>query len=82
MNPSHLLRLVLFVGTVALSASSAHAAGPVFSFGGRPEELKIKVKKPEAERLFEMANLRPEYKLELRESFLPQVLEAVESKPF
>jgi hypothetical protein len=40
------------------------------------------VKKPEAERFFEMANLRPEYKLELRESFLPQVLEAVESKPF
>ena len=82
MNPSHLLRLVLLVGAVALGASSAHAAGPVFAFGGRPEELKIKIKKPEAERLFEMANLRPEYKLELRESFLPQVLEAVESKPF
>ena len=75
----HIVRLV--VCAMVLGAPAAYAAGPVLTFG-RPEDVKVKVKKPEAERLFEMANLRPEYKLELRESFLPQVLEAVESKPF
>jgi len=82
MNAGGLFRVLLLAGVVTLGASSAHAAGPVFTFGGGPAKVDIKVKKPEAERLFEMANLRPEYKLELRESFLPQVLEAVESKPF
>ncbi len=76
-----LARIVVCGFLLAAGASAAHAAGPVLTFG-KPEDVKVKVKKPEAEGLFDMANLRPEYKLELRESFLPQVTEALTSKPF
>ncbi len=78
---THVLRIVVCGVALALAAQSALAAGPVLNFT-TPEGLKVKVMKPEAERFFNMENLRPEYKLELRESFLPQVLEAVQSKPF
>jgi hypothetical protein len=55
-------------------------AAQVLSF--EVEEVKITVRKPDAERLFNIDNLRPEYKLELRESFLPRIVEALDTKPF
>jgi hypothetical protein len=74
----NLARVLVLLVLAASFGGRAEAGGLTFG----TEEVKIKVKKPEAERLFSMANLRPEYKLELRESFLPQVIEALESKPF
>lgn len=50
----------------------------------RLEEQKIvgKIQKPEIQILITKQALNPEYKLELRESFVPRIVEAVELKPF
>ena len=76
----------IVVGWAVLVAFGGHARaadpppGAVLSF--EVEEVKITVRKPDAERLFNIDNLRPEYRLELRESFLPRIVEALDTKPF
>ena len=48
------------------------------------EETKIegKVRKPEVIMFISRQNLNTDYSLELRESFLPRILESVERAPF
>ena len=57
---------------------------PVHAGGLRFAEQKItgKIQKPEIQILITKQNLTPKYELELRESFLPRIVEAVEQKPF
>ncbi|MEN9785897.1 MAG: hypothetical protein RLZZ299_1161 [Pseudomonadota bacterium] len=78
------MSIVLATALFGAVTGRAHAADPppgaVLSF--EVEEVKITVRKPDAERLFNIDNLRPEYKLELRESFLPRIVEALDTKPF
>ena len=62
----------------ALLLSTASAAGLRFE----AEDIKGKIQKPEIQILITKQNLTPKYELELRESFLPKVIEAVERKPF
>jgi hypothetical protein len=68
---------------LALIASSWMAA-PAFAGAIRFEEQKIvgKIQKPEIQILITRQNLTPKYELELKESFLPKVIESVEHKPF
>ena len=64
-----------------LAAGVAHAADtPAKTV--RLEEIKIvgKIQKPEIEIL--ITKQKPPYELTLNESFLPKVIESVESKPF
>ena len=53
------------------------------------EELRFKeqtivgkIQKPEIEIYITKQNLTPKYALELRESFLPKIVQSVEKKPF
>ena len=66
---------VLLVGLLA--AGSAHARE--FSFN---EVLKGEVQKPTIDILISRQNLSPKYVLDLKESFLPKIVDAVNSKPF
>ncbi len=45
-------------------------------------EVKGKVQKPEITIFVTRQNLNPEYDLELRESFIPKIVESAEEKPF
>ncbi|MFZ5475776.1 MAG: hypothetical protein ACOZNI_03280 [Myxococcota bacterium] len=63
---------------LALFPGAAFAAGLKFE----AEDIKGKIQKPEIQILISKQNLTPKYELELRESFLPKVIEAVEHKPF
>jgi hypothetical protein len=59
--------------------SLAHAENAL-----RFEDQKIvgKIQKPEIQILITKQNLTPKYELELKESFLPKIVQAVEEKPF
>lgn len=46
------------------------------------EVIKPKIQKPEIQILITKRNLTPKYELDLKESFLPQIVEAAEKKPF
>ena len=63
-----------------LAASSAHAQEKTV----RLDEQKIvgKIQKPEIQILITKQNLNPPYRLELKESFVPRIVQAVEQKPF
>ncbi len=65
---------------VLLFAGQAFAQGRGLTF--KEEKLVGKIQKPEIQILITKQNLTPKYDLELRESFLPKILEAVEHKPF
>jgi hypothetical protein len=69
---------VLLAGVVLLPAV-ARAEGAI-----RFEESKVvgKIQKPEIAILITKQNLTPKYELTLRESFLPKIVESVNSKPF
>ena len=45
-------------------------------------EVKGKVQKPEITIFVTRQNLNPEYNLDLRESFIPKIVESTEKKPF
>ena len=45
-------------------------------------EVKGKVQKPEITIFVTRQNLNPEYDLELRESFIPKIVESAKEKPF
>ena len=76
-------RLVFLMTLGWLAAGVAHAADTPAKTG-RLEEIKIvgKIQKPEIEILITKQKLTPPYELTLNESFLPKVIESVESKPF
>lgn len=47
------------------------------------EQILIgEIQKPEIQILITKQNLTPKYELELKESFLPKIVQSVESKPF
>ena len=45
-------------------------------------EVKGKVQKPEITIFVTRQNLNPEYDLELRESFIPKIVQSAKEKPF
>ena len=45
-------------------------------------EVEAKIKKPEIPIFMNRENLNTDYKLELKESFLPKIVESVEKRPF
>lgn len=59
--------------------SAAHAVTFSEKDGG---VIRVKIQKPEIQILISKRNLTPRYDLELKESFLPQIVESVEKKPF
>ena len=73
---SSLRVLVLFLAVIA--PASAQSRGIRFS----ETEIVGKIQKPEIQILITKQNLTPKYELDLRESFLPKVVESVEHKPF
>jgi hypothetical protein len=46
------------------------------------QTLVGKIQKPEIQILITKQNLTPKYELELKESFLPKIVQSVDSKPF
>jgi len=66
---------VLLVGLLAAGSANARE----FSFN---EVLKGEVQKPTIDILISRQNLSPKYVLDLKESFLPKIVDAVNSKPF
>ena len=73
----HYLWIVLFT-FLAPSTADAQARRLVF------EEISVegRVQKPVIDIFMRRQNLHTDYKLELRESFLPKIIESVEKKPF
>ena len=73
----HHLWIVLFT-FLAPSTADAQARRLVF------EEISVegRVQKPVIDIFMRRQNLHTDYKLELRESFLPKIIESVEKKPF
>jgi hypothetical protein len=67
-----------FAGLLTPSAAFAQSKGLRF------EETNLvgKIQKPEIQILITKQNLTPKYELDLRESFLPKVIESVSHKPF
>ena len=66
--------------TFLLLVSAALAQSKGMKFGD--EITKVKIQKPEIAIVMTQQNLTPRYDLELKESFLPKVVESVEKKPF
>ncbi len=68
----------LFLVFFAPSSADAQTRRLVF------EEISVegRVQKPVIDIFMRRQNLHTDYKLELRESFLPKIIESVEKKPF
>ena len=79
------MRSMLYVlmavwGLLGWGVSDAHAAGKPLVI--EAIEVEAKIKKPEIPIFMNRENLNTDYKLELKESFLPKIVESVEKKPF
>jgi hypothetical protein len=74
------LILVLLAVVLALLFPTAAQARPVYKFAD--ELIKGEVHKPEVMMVITRQNLKGTYKLELRESFLPKIVDSVETEPF
>lgn len=70
--------LAALLAALLVSSKPAYAQGIVFT----DQKVISKVQKPEVAFIFSRQNLAPKYDLELKESFLPKVVQAVETKPF
>jgi hypothetical protein len=66
--------------TLLILVSSALAQSKGMKFAD--ERTVVKIQKPEIAIVMTQQNLTPKYDLELKESFLPKVVESVEKKPF
>jgi hypothetical protein len=81
-------RLVLgLVGLLLCGLFAAFAAAPAQAQERRrlvlgEFEVEGKVQKPEITIFITRQNLDTEFKLELKESFIPRIVESVEKKPF
>ncbi|MCB9761538.1 MAG: hypothetical protein H6739_16970 [Alphaproteobacteria bacterium] len=62
------------------SAGPAQAQGRPFVF--EAEELVGEVQKPSIQIFVARQNLNRDYELELKESFIPRIVDSVEKKPF
>jgi hypothetical protein len=65
---------------LALLLPAVAQARPVYRFAD--EIIKGEVHKPEVMMVITRQNLKGTYTLELRESFLPKIVESVETEPF
>lgn len=74
------MRLRTLVFFLALGLPTTAFAGDGFTF--KETVVVGKVQKPEIQILITKQNLTPKYELELKESFLPKIVQAVEGKPF
>ena len=72
-----MLTLVMIAGTL-LGTADAQTRRLVF------EDISVegRVQKPVIDVFITRQNLHTDYKLELRESFLPKIIKSVEQKPF
>lgn len=68
--------------TLAFGASFPGIAWAQQSFTFKETAVVGKIQKPEIQILITKQNLTPKYDLELRESFLPKIVESVDQKPF
>ena len=62
-----------------LSSGSALAQTPLRF---EAQRVTAKIQKPEIQIYITKQNLTPKYTLDLKESFLPKIVDAVNSKPF
>ncbi len=74
--------LVFMVGSFVLGITGGDAFAQ-----GRPLvieaiEVEAKIKKPEIPIFMNRENLNTDYRLELKESFLPKIVDSVKKKPF
>ncbi len=69
---------VLCVAILALSAPAFAAK----EFVIKGDDIKAEVQKPEITILISRQNLTPKYVLDLKESFLPKIIDSVNEKPF
>jgi len=75
--------LCIALALVALSAflgDEAHAVGKTLVI--EAIEVEAKIKKPEIPIFMNRENLNTDYRLELKESFLPKIVESVKKRPF
>ncbi len=74
------MRFLGLVFMLFLAPSSADAQNRRLVF----EEISVegRVQKPVIDIFMSRQNLHTDYKLELRESFLPKIIKSVEKKPF
>ena len=70
----------IFIALVAMFSTVAEAQTRRLVF----EDISVegRVQKPVIDSFMSRQNLQTDYKLELRESFLPKIVESVEKKPF
>lgn len=73
--------LSLVLGVVALAPATALAV-PAKTFVIKGEDIRAEAQKPEITILIARQNLSPKYVLDLKESFLPKIVESVSLKPF
>ena len=76
---------LLFVGLIGLASpqdADAQNSGRKKVIRLQAEGIKGTVQKPELEIFMSRQNLRADEGLELRDSFLPRIIESVEKKPF
>jgi hypothetical protein len=71
---------VALLFSTSLVPAVAFGQGRAFRF--EEEIIRGEVQKPEVMMVITRQNLNSNYTLELRESFLPKIVESVESKPF
>lgn len=72
--------LLLAAGVIWAPAALAQSRGRRITF--EEIEVKGKVQKPEITIFISRQNLNPEYNLDLRQSFVPKILESIDKKPF
>jgi hypothetical protein len=68
------------VSLVALLLAGSAAAQTPLRF--EAQKVTAKIQKPEIQIYITKQNLTPRYALDLKESFLPKVVESVEARPF
>ena len=76
------LALFAFGSLVPVDADAQSRSGRRRAVRLAAEELEGTVQKPELQIFMGRQNLSANEQLELRESFLPRIIESVESKPF
>ena len=71
--------LAVVLVTMALRGGGEAVAKPLVI---EAVDIAVKIKKPEIPIFMNRENLNTDYRLELKESFLPKIVESVEKKPF
>lgn len=72
--------LVVMLGFAPLAGTAQEA--PAYSFDDDELVIVGEVQKPEVTVVISRENLNKAYELELKESFLPKIVESVEKPPF